>query len=791
MAKSRQQLINASSFLSDQKEKIGGLNVKRSTITADSFKKGTSQESVDNIENRVATNEKKITLLKKIIKLRKGNVDKQLGQGGSPLLESLQSIASTVDSIRDTLIQQQDTDKSVAESMRREKEEDERKGQEKGLESSKPNILQKIADPIIKPVMGLFGRIFNFLKTLFLGKILMNFIDWFSNPANQGKIQTLVRFVKDWWPALTAAVLLFGTGFGGLVAGLIGTITFFIGAMGKAIVALKSAKFMSMIPGGGKIGAIAKVAAPLALAGGVGYGIGRMQGGDDQQEPLQMNKGGTVPGSGNKDTVPAMLTPGEFVMSKGAVQEYGVDTLEGMNAAAGGTNIPVLMPDKKRKGFADGGDPTTPTAADFGLREDFDYDNPEHQKEFVKVVSPFLRQFMEQQNAAVDENPDAYNGIKLKIDRDGKMPNFGEFIANQSEAAFNNSVGMVQSNEEIPPEASQALLQKMTFIRSQTLDNPNFKGDIAFDINKDIPGTAANRLFLRAQADTTSAAAKAGISAEDRARQMNKMGYTGGGLVPHFMGGGIVNNAATQSMGMEGGVFNNMFNNTLGYFGGGRVRTQEEVQAYFDNQPKAQIEALVRERNAIERDPDGKIRGADRKKYNQLMKQISDKRNEYKKMLMKKNKISTTPTQTPVPVNEKKKSGGGFGLKRMIGGAADQLTGNLFDFDKKSGGGLIRKTAGAVGGLFGGGKKEGGSKGSSSGILGPISSNVDGMVNRDKYEVQPKEKKNTVVAYEQAVNEQQQQSQEATSDGNEIPNFSIRPSFMIDEAKVDVLGIMI
>ena len=170
----------------------------------------------------------------------------------------------------------------------------------------------------------------------------MNFIDWFSNPANQGKIQTLIRFVKDWWPALTAAVLLFGTGFGGLVAGLIKTIMWFIPAMGKAIAFMKSAKFLSMIPGGGKIGQVLKVAAPLALAGGVGYGMGRMQGGDDQQEPLQMNKGGTVPGSGNKDTVPAMLTPGEFVMSKGAVQEYGVEHLEGMNAAAGGTNIPTL-----------------------------------------------------------------------------------------------------------------------------------------------------------------------------------------------------------------------------------------------------------------------------------------------------------------------------------------------------------------------------------------------------------------------------------------------------------------
>ena len=113
-----------------------------------------------------------------------------------------------------------------------------------------------------------------------------------------------------------------------------------------------------------------------------------------------------------------------------------------------------------------------------------------------------------------------------------------------------------------------------------------------------------------------------------------------------------------------------------------------------------------------------------------------------------------------------------------------------FDFDKKSGGGLIRKTAGAFGGLFGGGKKEGGTKGS-SGILGPISSNVDAMVNTDNYEVKPKEKKNVVVAYEQEVDNNQQADSQAEVDGNEIPSFTLRPDFMIDDAKVDVLGIMI
>jgi len=65
--------------------------------------------------------------------------------------------------------------------------------------------------------------------------------------------------------------------------------------------------------------------------------------GADISASAKMNKGGKVPGSGNKDTVPAMLTPGEFVMSKGAVEQIGVEKLMAMNAAGGGTNKPQLM----------------------------------------------------------------------------------------------------------------------------------------------------------------------------------------------------------------------------------------------------------------------------------------------------------------------------------------------------------------------------------------------------------------------------------------------------------------
>ena len=45
----------------------------------------------------------------------------------------------------------------------------------------------------------------------------------------------------------------------------------------------------------------------------------------------QFNSGGGVPGSGSRDTVPAMLTPGEFVMRKSAVQKYGLGFMRAIN----------------------------------------------------------------------------------------------------------------------------------------------------------------------------------------------------------------------------------------------------------------------------------------------------------------------------------------------------------------------------------------------------------------------------------------------------------------------------
>ena len=196
----------------------------------------------------------------------------------------------------------------------------------------------------------------------------MKIIDWFADPENQGKIKTIFRFIEDFWPALTAAVLLFGTSFGSIVKGLIGTVVKLTVGLVKLIP--RFAKFF-MTPLGAAMGLGALAAGGAFVASQQNEKRrseldaqdddsvvtptetreeGQTPGGSQlmQESVLQrgvgaFNKGGLVPGGGpNRDTVPAMLSPGEFVMSRGAVQRYGTSTLESMNSVGGGTNVPVI-----------------------------------------------------------------------------------------------------------------------------------------------------------------------------------------------------------------------------------------------------------------------------------------------------------------------------------------------------------------------------------------------------------------------------------------------------------------
>ena len=450
---------------------------------------------------------------------------------------TLTTIADTVDSIYKTLQDQFKLQEDASDDARVKGEEKDVKAAEKDLEKKGGLGLGKgikdTAAKVFKPFMSIWDRFVQFFVAIVAGKTIMKALDWFGNPENASKVSSIFRFIKDWWPVLLGSLMWFLPGLlgtGGLIAG---TVVLLMWGVPKI---LDAVKFVMGLPGQIMDWITGKGNKDLEKVEEEAVADVTKETGDESppidpkeiipdKEPKGFNKGGEVPGEGNKDTVPAMLTPGEFVMTKGAVSKFGVDTLEGMNAAAGGTNKP-----KKGRQFNEGGE--AKAGQEWG----------ENTQDLQKLVAPELMKFMETQNAAVDANPDAYNGVKLKMDRDGKMPNFGEFIMNQGEVAFNQGVQQIQNNESMEPEVKEALLEKMLYIRSESLDNPNFKGDIAFDINKDIPGTAANRLYIKAQNSPKNAAIMAGIDPAEVARLWNRRQMNKGGLVQHLNEGGLVQN---------------------------------------------------------------------------------------------------------------------------------------------------------------------------------------------------------------------------------------------------------
>jgi len=500
------------------------IKVKRKKIKAADIKKGTALDK--DFDSRVMGKDDRGGYLsseerKARFKGEKFDPEsvKPQDEGGSKAEKVLSSIAApisaiadTMDSVFNTLKEQFDLQKDTKEDARIKQEQVDAKKDEKSLEKGGlKKGLEKTSEKALAPFQSIWDKFVNFLTTILFGKVVMKVLDWFGNPENAERVKSFIRFLKDFWPVLLASIMAFLPALLGPGGMILGTVVLVAWALPKIIDAVKwlgtlPDKIGKFLTGGDAELSKAEKDATSELEADVNKAESE-SGIEPPPEPIKLNKGGMVPGSGDTDKVPAMLTPGEFVMSKGAVEKYGADTMAGLNAAAGGTNKPEPVPAQMT------------------------------QEGLVAAAMPGMQMFMEQQNAAVDENPEAFNGIKLKLDRDGKMPNFGEFIMNQGEAEFNKGLAMLQNTEAVEPEVKEALVKKALFIRSQTLEDPNFKADVAFDINKDIPGTAANRLYMKAQADTTSPAALAGLSARDRALQMNKMGYAGGGFVGRMFKG--------------------------------------------------------------------------------------------------------------------------------------------------------------------------------------------------------------------------------------------------------------
>jgi hypothetical protein len=375
-----------SAALREEVIKLRRPKVKRTKISADSFKKGTAIGGNKGGGLVVRPSSSLVPASLKPEEDEEGVEVKEKEQKDS-VVKILSDISKTVKSILVTLKKKTKSDKDLARQNRLAAEREKRALAEKNLEKRFTG-LKNFAQKMLKPIMGPFEALMNFIKNIILGKIVLGIIDWFADPENQQKVQSFIRFLKDWWPALITAVLLFATPLGGIIAGIVSTLT------------VATGKLLTVLP---KLLAFLKsplvVGLGLFAATGAGiYATGKMLGKDEvveneteradtsrealeeaestkdlsagdrealvqgtrlkdaggggslnnmpdqfndplglRNDPLGMggmrlNQGGQVPGSGNKDTVPAMLTPGEFVIKREAVKKYGVDTLTSMNS---------------------------------------------------------------------------------------------------------------------------------------------------------------------------------------------------------------------------------------------------------------------------------------------------------------------------------------------------------------------------------------------------------------------------------------------------------------------------
>jgi hypothetical protein len=310
----------------------------------------------------------KLTLKKKNISAQKlltssKEAKAQTEGGGGDLLV----IKEKVVAIEALLGEQYKLQEENAKDAKQEAEKKRRSLKERLLEGSGKVFdgVKKATNTVLKPFKSVWENIIGFIKKIILGRVLMNILEWTSDPKNAGKIDSIFKFLGDWWPALLAAYLVFGNGLSKFVIGLTGKLVVLGAKLVATVIPALIKAAAAMGPWGVAALGVAAVTGAVLGAKALDGDFSNKERTDEEKEAdkekadsamdmgvLSMNTGGTVPGSGNTDTVPAMLTPGEFVMSKGAVQKYGANTLAGMNAAAGGTNRPTLMGGYKEGGKA-------------------------------------------------------------------------------------------------------------------------------------------------------------------------------------------------------------------------------------------------------------------------------------------------------------------------------------------------------------------------------------------------------------------------------------------------------
>ena len=258
---------------------------------------------------------------------------------------------------KDTEARKEDAAEQARLLEKQDRAEKERKKEGKAGKIAKPAFLSKLTAPL----SNIFNDIVKTFLILLAGWGIDKIFKWLGDPANKQKVEDFKEFITVALPKVLKGILAI------VALGIGAKILKFAIMIGKGAAML----LKNLLKLGKNLVRFAMRNPKIALALGIGAlavaavranqpGTATVPDPDDPDKSQmdEINESGGMTGapiSGDMlfgsgggmtprgtDTVPAMLSPGEFIMSKGAVDMYGADTLASMNAAGGGTNRPIM-----------------------------------------------------------------------------------------------------------------------------------------------------------------------------------------------------------------------------------------------------------------------------------------------------------------------------------------------------------------------------------------------------------------------------------------------------------------
>jgi hypothetical protein len=248
------------------------------------------------------------------------------------ILEKLDELIKVIKADNELEKKEQDYDRKKDAKVKRET-------REKRIESKKLFANSGVIKKSVKKIQDIFDTVLRFLGFTLLGQIVKFVTDFLRNPKNKEFIENIQNFVRSIPGRLKEARE--------KIQGVIDWFTNTVNQVKKF-----TADFRELLKNAPFLGDLFKTAEEKEAEQRRREERDRQIEEDLGPDFTAMKGGGMIPFLGT-DTVPAMLTPGEFVMSRGAVNMFGADTMMAMNKAGGGTNIPKygLVPGYSGGGF--------------------------------------------------------------------------------------------------------------------------------------------------------------------------------------------------------------------------------------------------------------------------------------------------------------------------------------------------------------------------------------------------------------------------------------------------------